>query len=431
VLGSAAGGGLPQWNCGCANCRAARRGDGRVRPRREASAAVSADGVRWLLLNASPDVRTQLARCAALHPRGVRDTPIAAIALSSAELDHTLGLLALREGEPLLVLATDRVRRAFTTDNALYRVLERRPGQTRWRRLVPGAPVAVADGGLAVDAVPAGGKPPAYAHGAPEQHEPARARRFAGARGGRGGRVGGRGGRDGDRRMSAAFVERLRREGSRRYHDRHPFHVRMHAGRLSPDALRTWVRNRYYYQTRIPVKDALILAKSDDPAFRRTWLRRIVEQDGRAAGEGGLALWLRLAAAVGCDPAAVARCDDVLPGVRRACDRYPALVRDWSLVEAVASSLTECFAPELMARRIAAWERHYPWVDPAGLAYFRARVAAGRRDAGEALAFVVAHATTPEVQDRCVAALVAKTAILWELLDALDAAAPEPFERAS
>ena len=222
--------------------------------------------------------------------------------------------------------------------------------------------------------------------------------------------------------MSAAFVARLREEGGRRYHDRHPFHVRMHEGRLAPEELRAWVRNRYYYQTRIPVKDALILAKSDDPAFRRTWLRRIAEQDGARAGEGGLALWLVLAEAVGCDPAVVARCDDVLPDVRRACDDYVELVRGATLVEAVASSLTECFAPDLMVQRIAAWERHYPWVESHGLAYFRMRVGAGRRDAGEALDFVTAHAVTPALQDRCVAALIRKTEILWRLLDAIDAA---------
>jgi pyrroloquinoline-quinone synthase len=231
--------------------------------------------------------------------------------------------------------------------------------------------------------------------------------------------------------MSAAFVARLRAEGGGRYHDRHPFHVRMHEGRLSPDELRAWVRNRYYYQTRIPVKDTLVLAKSEDPAFRRTWLRRIVEQDGARAGEGGLALWLVLAEAVGCDAAAVARCDDVLPGVRRACDEYVELVRGASLVEAVASSLTECFAPDLRARRIAAWEHHYPWVDGRGLGYFRMRVGAGRRDAEEALAFVTAHATTAELRERCVAALVRKTEILWRLLDAVDAHTQPGAEGAS
>lgn len=143
-----------------------------------------------------------------------------------------------------------------------------------------------------------------------------------------------------------AFIERLRQEGARRYHDHHHFHVAMHAGTLSREQLQAWVRNRYYYQTRIPIKDALILAKSEDPAFRRAWIRRIHDHDGDREGDGGLELWLRLAEGVGLDRGEVASCAGVLPGVRFACDAYVELVRERSLVEAVASSLTEFFAPE-------------------------------------------------------------------------------------
>jgi pyrroloquinoline-quinone synthase len=215
------------------------------------------------------------------------------------------------------------------------------------------------------------------------------------------------------------FVDRLRSEGQARYHHQHPFHLRMHEGALSREELRRWVANRWYYQTRIPVKDALILAKSEDPAFRRAWRRRLVDHDGEGDGEGGLAEWERLAAAVGVAREALGR--RTLPGVRFACDAYVALVRDATLVEAVASSLTECFAPDLMSERIAAFERHYPWIDGGALAYFRGRVPRARRDAGEALAFVVEHARTKEQQDRCVAALVRKTEILWHLLDCVEA----------
>jgi len=223
-----------------------------------------------------------------------------------------------------------------------------------------------------------------------------------------------------------SFVERLRAEGASRYHDRHPFHVLMHAGRLSRVQLQQWVLNRYYYQTRIPIKDALILSKSEDPAFRRVWSRRLQDHDGTEDGEGGLALWLRLARGVGLDADEVASCRFVLPGVRFACDAYVTFVRDATLVEAVASSLTELFAPDLMSRRIAAWERHYPWVDPTALAYFRARVRRARDDGELALDFVLHHATTPDVQERCVAALVRKTEILWHLLDCVYAAYIEP-----
>jgi len=218
------------------------------------------------------------------------------------------------------------------------------------------------------------------------------------------------------------FVEWLRREGARRYHDQHPVHVRMHEGTLSRTQLQQWVLNRYYYQTRIPIKDAVILSKSEDPAFRRSWIRRIHDHDGQSPGEGGLALWLRLAEGVGLDRASVESLGQVLPGVRLACDAYVTLVRERSLVEAVASSLTEFFAPDLMSRRIQAWERHYPWVDREMLAYFRARVPRARVDAEEALAFVVQHATSFELQERCVAALIRKTEILWHLLDCVQSA---------
>ncbi len=218
------------------------------------------------------------------------------------------------------------------------------------------------------------------------------------------------------------FVEQLRREGFAHYHHEHPFHVRMHAGRLSRHQLQQWVLNRYYYQTRIPIKDALILAKSEDPAFRRMWIHRILDHDGDGTAEGGLALWRRLARAVGVEERTLADSSAVLPGVRLACDGYVSFVRDATLLEAVASSLTELFAPDLMATRIAAWEQHYPWVDRQALEYFRGRVPRASRDAGEALGFVMSEATTVERQARCRNALVRKTEILWHLLDCLYAA---------
>jgi pyrroloquinoline-quinone synthase len=222
------------------------------------------------------------------------------------------------------------------------------------------------------------------------------------------------------------FVEWLRREGESRYHDRHRYHVLMHDGKLTRLQLQQWVLNRYYYQTRIPIKDAIIVSKSEDPAFRRMWIHRVLDHDGEREGEGGLALWLRLAEGVGLDREEVASCRSVLPGVRFACDGYVELVRERSLLEAVASSLTEFFAPDLMSKRILAWERHYPWVSQEMLGYFRSRVPRARRDSEEALDFVVRHATTYELQERCVAALIRKTEILWHLLDCTYAAYIEP-----
>lgn len=222
------------------------------------------------------------------------------------------------------------------------------------------------------------------------------------------------------------FIAWVRREGEQRYHDHHRYHALMHEGTLTPVQLQQWVLNRYYYQTRIPIKDAIILSKSEDPAFRRMWIRRIRDHDGDEGGEAGLELWLRLADGVGLDREEVASCRSVLPGVRFACDAYVELVRERSLVEAVASSLTEFFAPDLMSRRVLAWEKHYPWVSADMLAYFRSRVPRARRDSEEAIDFVVRHATTHAMQERCVAALIRKTEILWHLLDCTFAAYIEP-----
>jgi pyrroloquinoline-quinone synthase len=224
------------------------------------------------------------------------------------------------------------------------------------------------------------------------------------------------------------FVERLRTEGQRRYHDQHPFHELMHEGGLSREQLQAWTLNRFYYQTRIPIKDALILAKTEDARFRRNWIERVRDHDGREenGADGGLELWLRLAEAVGLARAEVAGLERVLPGVRFACDAYVTLCRESPLVVAVASSLTEMFAPDLMSKRIAAWERHYPWVGSEALAYFRGRVPRARRDGEFGLAFVVEHARSRELQAACVAALVKKAQILWHLVDSVALATGGP-----
>jgi pyrroloquinoline-quinone synthase len=220
---------------------------------------------------------------------------------------------------------------------------------------------------------------------------------------------------------------RLRRIGEERYHDRHPFNLRMHAGGLSPEELRTWACNRYYYQTRIPKKDSTILAKEGtDTAFRREWIGRIHDHDGARPGEGGLALWLDLAEAVGCDRAEVESLRHVLPGVRQACDAYVEFVASHELLESVASSLTEMFAGDIMKVRIAAFEKHYPWVRAEGLHYFHTRTRQAPRDAAFGLTWVLEHADTPEAADRCAAALERKCEILWSLLDAVEAAARRP-----
>jgi len=220
--------------------------------------------------------------------------------------------------------------------------------------------------------------------------------------------------------VSADLEARLERVLDERYHHLHPFNLRMHAGELSRDEIRTWVANRYYYQTRIPKKDGLIVTKADDPAFRRDWTRRIRDHEGEAGREGGLELWLRLSEAVGLDREQVALCRDVLPGVRRACDAYVEFVASHDLLESVAASLTERRAGAIMEVRIEAWEKHYSWVTTAGLAYFRNRTEQAPRDASEGLAYVLGHVQSPADADGCCAALERKCEILWSLLDAVE-----------
>jgi pyrroloquinoline-quinone synthase len=225
---------------------------------------------------------------------------------------------------------------------------------------------------------------------------------------------------------SAGLEARLRQVLAERYHHRHPFNLRMHEGRLSASEIRTWVRNRYYYQTRIPLKDGIILGKSESAAFRREWIRRIHDHDGERAGEGGLEQWLALAEAVGLDRDEVASLRLVLPGVREACDDYVRFVESNDLLASVASSLTEMAAGPIMRERLAAFEKHYPWIPESGLRYFRSRTELAPRDAEAGLRFVLEQARSAQEQDRVVAALERKCEILWRLLDAVEAAHARP-----
>lgn len=218
---------------------------------------------------------------------------------------------------------------------------------------------------------------------------------------------------------------RLQAVGEARYHHRHPFHLRMHAGTLTRAQLQAWTLNRYYYQSRIPMKDALILAKSDEPAFRRAWRKRILDHDGDEEGQGGIEKWLQLAEASGLSRDEVIACDGVLPGVRYAVDAYLALVRDHSLLVAVASSLTELFSRELITLRIDQLRLHYPYLN-AGLGYFVGRLTQAPEDAAFALDYVTAHAATPAEQSRVITALTRKCEILWAQLDAIEYAYVTP-----
>lgn len=215
------------------------------------------------------------------------------------------------------------------------------------------------------------------------------------------------------------FVQRLKSTVAERYHDTHPFHQRMHNGELSQDELKSWIYNRFYYQRKLPIKDALILAKLDDRDARRVWLQRIIEQDGTAESEGGLESWLRLAEAAGLSRGETLDDATTLPGVRFAVDAYVAFCREESWWEGIAASLTQLAVPKLMETRIRAFEQHYRWIDSAGLDYFRRRRDVEAEHADHALGLVVRVADSPERKERALAAVRFKCDVLNALLDAL------------
>ncbi len=216
------------------------------------------------------------------------------------------------------------------------------------------------------------------------------------------------------------LVGRLRSVLETGYHHLHPFHQRMHRGELEPDEVRRWVANRFYYQRNIPIKDAAILSRCPEPAVRRRWIQRIVDHDGTREGEGGIEAWLRLGEAVDLKREDLEADRLTLPGVRFAVDAYVSFCRTRPWVEAVASSLTELFAPTLVGRRITAFEEHYPWIEPEGLRYFRTRLSQAPRDAEHALEIVTERCRARAEQERAVAALDFKCDVLWSLLDAVE-----------
>ncbi len=215
------------------------------------------------------------------------------------------------------------------------------------------------------------------------------------------------------------FLENLRVIGARAYHDKHPFHAAMNEGRLSPEALRGWVANRFYYQRNIPIKDAAILSNCPLREVRRVWIRRILDHDGTSEHEGGIEAWLRLGEACGLSRDELLQNRLLKPGVHFAVDAYVNFARTQPWPIAVASSLTELFAPDLMALRLAAFEKYYSWIDSRGLDYFRRRVTQARRDSDEALAITLNHCNTPELQRDAVRALEFKCDVLWSMLDAI------------
>jgi pyrroloquinoline-quinone synthase len=221
------------------------------------------------------------------------------------------------------------------------------------------------------------------------------------------------------------FIARLRAQGTR-YHNLHPFHRRMDAGELTCEELQRWVANRFYYQRCIPLKDAAILSNCPEIEVRREWIRRIIDHDGTAAGTGGIESWLRLGEALGVSRGELLSEQHVLPGVRYAVDAYVNFARQQPWIEAVASSLTELFGPGAIRVRLEALERHYKWIDPAGLEYFRTRLVQAPRDVQYALDLTVERCRTREQQEAAVAALRFKTEMLWAQLEAIERGDTQP-----
>lgn len=227
--------------------------------------------------------------------------------------------------------------------------------------------------------------------------------------------------------MSRDKLERrLRDIGVERYHDKHPFHRLLHGGGATPVQVRAWVLNRHCYQAAIPRKDAALLSKAEDPALRREWRRRIVDHDGDDENEGGIERWLRLAEGVGLDREYVASMRGALPISRFATEAYVHFVRDRPLLEGVASSLTELFAPSIHRERIAGLLEHYDFANDSTLAYFRKRLDEAPQDVEFGLAWVLDNATTAERQEAVIAALYFKCDVLWAQLDALYYSYVEP-----
>jgi pyrroloquinoline-quinone synthase len=216
----------------------------------------------------------------------------------------------------------------------------------------------------------------------------------------------------------AEFEQQLRDKG-RAYHIHHPFNVMLNSGRATPEQIRGWVANRFYYQISIPIKDAAILANCDDRAVRRNWVQRILDHDGHGDDPGGIESWLRLAEAVGLERSKVESLSEVLPGVRFAVDAYVNFARRAPWPEAVCSSLTELFAPEIHKQRLAGWPDYYPWIDASGLHYFQSRVSLARRDVEFGLAVTLERFTAREQQERALQILQFKLDVLWQMNDAM------------
>lgn len=228
---------------------------------------------------------------------------------------------------------------------------------------------------------------------------------------------------DGGAAWSRAEFEAQLRERGKSYHIHHPFNVMLNTGKATPAQIRGWVANRFYYQLAIPIKDGAVLSNCPDGEVRRGWIQRILDHDGFEIGgvkdPGGVEAWLRLAEATGLTREEVTDLRHVAPAVRFAVDAYVNFARRAPWQEAVCSSLTELFAPEIHKQRLANWPEHYTWIDPEGLSYFRNRISQARRDVDQGLAITLDYFTTRALQERALEVLQFKLDVLWAMNDAM------------
>jgi pyrroloquinoline-quinone synthase len=217
------------------------------------------------------------------------------------------------------------------------------------------------------------------------------------------------------------FEQKLRDKG-KYYHIHHPFHVAMNRGNCSREQIQGWVANRFYYQVTIPNKDAAIMSNCTDRDVRREWVQRILDHDGVDGEDGGIEAWLRLGEAVGISRAQIISHEQVLPGVRFACDAYLNFARRATWQEAACSSLTELFAPKIHQSRLDSWPTHYPWIEAAGYQYFRKRLSEARRDVQHGLNITLEYFKTREQQEHALSILQFKLDVLWTMLDAMQLA---------
>ncbi len=227
--------------------------------------------------------------------------------------------------------------------------------------------------------------------------------------------------------LSPEELERdIRAVGAERYHDKHPFHQLLHSGALNKGQVQAWALNRYCYQAAVPRKDAALIARTDDRQLRRDWVKRILDHDGYGGEEGGIERWLVLTDGLGLNRQYVTSMAGALPATRFAVEAYVHFVQEHTLVEAVASSLTELFAPKIHRERISGMLENYDFIGEPVMAYFRRRLTQATDDAGFALDYVKYHAVTLDAQGACIDAVRFKCDVLWAQLDALYHAYVEP-----